>query len=63
MNPHHPQEELHQELNQIYELARSVSIRANNIAESTQNPSQATLDRLAKEAGEVRQRLDRIVRL
>jgi len=62
MNPHHPQEELHQELNQIYELVRSVSILANDIAESTQNPTQRSLDRVAEGLNEARVRLDRIIR-
>lgn len=45
------------ELNAILELLRSVSNRADRVAESTQNPSQGTLDRLAEEANEARQRL------
>ena len=50
-----------QELVQIYELARTVAIRANEIAESTQNPSQVALDMLAERAVEVRRRLDRLI--
>ncbi len=60
MNPHHPQEELHQELKDIYELVRTASILANKIAESNQNPSQATMDRLAECVNKARHRLDRI---
>jgi len=50
------------ELNAILALLRSVSDRANRVAESTQNPSQGTLDRLAEEANEARQRLDILLR-
>ena len=49
------------ELNAILELLRSVSSRADRIAESTQNPSQGTLDRLAEEANEARQRLSILI--
>lgn len=62
MNPHHPQEELHQELNQIFELVRSASILANEIAESTQNPTQRSLDRVAEGLNEARQRLGMLTR-
>lgn len=50
------------ELNAILELLRSVSNRADRVAESTQNPSQGTLDRLAEEANEARQRLAILIR-
>lgn len=49
------------ELNAILQLLRSVSERATRIAESTQNPSQGTLDRLAEEANEARQRLGHLL--
>lgn len=60
--PSRPQEEMIQELNQILELLRSVSQRANRIAEDTANPTQGSLDRLAENANEARQRLDNLLR-
>lgn len=51
------QEERQTELNAILEVLRSASERANRIAESTQNPSQETLDNLAEQIADARRRL------
>jgi hypothetical protein len=45
------------ELNAILDILRDASTRADRIAESTQNPAQHTLDRLAEQVNEARQRL------
>jgi len=49
------------ELHAILELLKSVSKRADRIAESTQNPEQGTLDRLAEEANEAHHRLGELL--
>ena len=45
------------ELQEILNILRDASNRANRIAESTQNPSQVTLDTLAEQIRLARQRL------
>lgn len=50
------------ELHAVLKLLESVSKRADRVAESTQNPEQGTLDRLAEEANEARQRLGNLIR-
>lgn len=50
------------ELHAILKLLDSVSRRAERVAESTQNPEQVTLDTLAEEANEARQRLGNLIR-
>lgn len=50
------------ELNEIAELLSHARRRANAIAESTQNPSQTQLDKLAEGLNEADQRLDNLLR-
>jgi archaellum component FlaC len=45
------------ELQAVLNILRDASNRANRIAESTQNPSQVTLDTLAEQVNDARQRL------